>query len=87
MHCQSTKNYDASCDDCMTFSHSCKLMTLVMKHAIDLHNATLGNSGLSRIEEIFAGLKNSFDFAKFHAFDSPAVVLEQSLQSANKTPR
>ena len=59
----------------------------VMKHATDFHKARICNSRLSPIADTFTGLKNSFYFAKFHAFGSPAFVLEPSLQSANKTPR
>ena len=65
---------------------STNLWPFAIKHAIDLHNATPGNSGLSPIE-IFTGLKTSFDFTKFHTFGSPAYVLEPTLQAGHKLPR
>ena len=62
------------------------LWPFAIKHAIDLHNATPNNSGLSPME-LFTGLKSSFDFSKFHTFGSPAYVLEPTLQSGHKIPR
>ena len=65
---------------------STHLWPFTIKHAIDLHNATLNHSSLSPIE-IFTGLKTSFDFTKFHTFGSPTYVLEPTLQARHKLPR
>ena len=62
---------------------SINLWPFVVKHAINLHNATQGNSGLSPLE-LFSGFKSSFDLTKFHTFGSPVYILEPPLQAGNK---
>jgi hypothetical protein len=54
--------------------------------AVDLHNATPGQSGLSPAE-IFAGTKDRNRLADFHTFGCPVFVLEARLQAGHKIPK
>ena len=61
------------------------LQPFAIKYAIDLHNTTPKENGLSLLE-VFSGYKSSFDFSKFYTFTSPKYILELILQSENKIP-
>jgi hypothetical protein len=62
------------------------LWPYALRLAVDLHNATPGQSSLSPAE-IFAGTKDRNRLADFHAFGCPVFVLEACLQAGHKIPK
>jgi len=54
--------------------------------AVDIHNITPTSTGLSP-QEIFSGVKSSFDFSLPHPFGCPIYVLEPTLRQNHKIPR
>jgi len=62
------------------------LWPYALRLAVDLHNATPGQSSLSPAE-IFAGTKDRNRLADFHAFGCPVFVLEARLQAGHKIPK
>ena len=64
-----------------------ELWPFALKLAVDVHNATPGDSGLSPME-IFTGQKSSqCRLRDFHPFGCPVFVLEASLQNGHKIPK
>jgi hypothetical protein len=58
-----------------------------LKLAVDIHNYTPGDSGLSP-DEIFSGIKSTRNrFRDFHPFGCPVFVLEASLQDGHLIPK
>ncbi len=63
------------------------LWPFALKLAVDIHNATPGQSGLSP-EEIFSKQKSRPDrLMDFHTFGCPVYVLDPRLQQGNKIPK
>ena len=63
------------------------LWPFALKLAVDVHNATPGDTDLSP-DEIFSGVKSSRCRLKdFHPFGCPVFVLEASLQNGSKIPK
>ena len=54
------------------------LWPFAIMHAINLHDITPKENGLSPLE-VFLGYESSFDFSKFYTFGSPTYILELTL--------
>ena len=63
-----------------------ELWTMALRYAVDIHNATPSENGLSP-EDIFTGQKLDSRLQDFHTFGSPVFVLHPILANGKQLPK
>ena len=63
-----------------------KMWTMALRYAVDIHNATPSENGLSP-EDIFTGQKLDSRLQDFHTFGSPVFVLHPILANGKQLPK